>query len=64
MPFASNPSIPTLPTVPDVPVRDDTEAARRRAVASASTTQRTILTDEDERTAPAGQRSPRQVLGF
>ena len=52
------------PSPPPVPRRDDTEAARRAAVASASATPRTILTDEDERTAPAGQRAPRGLLGF
>lgn len=55
---------PSTPTPPPVPTRDDTEAARARAVAAALSTPQTILTDEDERTAPAGSRRPRQLLGF
>lgn len=55
---------PSLPSPPPVPARDDTAEARQRALAAASATPRTILTDEDERTAPAGARQTRNLLGF
>jgi hypothetical protein len=56
-------SPPRVPPPPRTPQPIDTEAARRRAIAASATSPRTLLTDEDQRVAPASARSQRTLLG-